>query len=91
MLWSPYALVPLCFGIVSVHLLYCNGIQSVGVSYCFLLCWQVNFVNTSIKGSNNTRKLTNRHLIFCLFCWFLDLMEFSFFCNLYSFTDSPGT
>ena len=40
-----------------------------------LLCPQVNFVNTSIKGENNTRKLTNCHSLFCLVCWFLSLVN----------------
>ena len=32
----------------------------------YLLYWQVNFLNTSIKGPNNTRELTNCHLILYL-------------------------
>ena len=67
--------------------------NSVGVSQFILLCllcWQVNFVNTSIKGSNNTRKLTNYHLISCLFYWFLNLMNSPSSCHLYSFADRSG-
>ena len=35
----------------------------------------MNFVNTSIKGENNTRELTNCHSMFCIVYWFLNLVN----------------
>ena len=45
---------------------YLNFVGLSNPLLLFLLCWQVNFLNTDIKGPNNTRKFTNHHLILYL-------------------------